>query len=180
MKLRTSRFFAAGTAAVALVAGLLTVQGGQTALAAPVTETKTIAQECVEHRGTFSAGSDLTLSPDNVTVEYPQQVYPGETFTVKLQPGQMATGDKDTGRMKYDVRLPEGVAISNLRISGAGVGFNNNPVVQRVNSSGAPDANGEFARIWDGGNSVNNGGNENDNWQLWIPRAGLQVDRHKT
>lgn len=91
----------------------------------------------------------------------------------------MATGDKDTGRMKYDVKLPEGVAISNLRISGAGTGFNNNPVVQRVNASGAPDANGEFARIWDGGHSVNNGGNESDSWGPFTSRVGLQVDRHK-
>lgn len=183
MKLRTSRFFAAGTAAVALVAGLLTVQGGQTALAAPITETKTVNQQCVEHRGFLSNGSYLTLSPDNVVVEYPQEVYAGDTFTVKLQPGQMATGDKDTGRMKYDFKLPENVEISNLRISAPGTGFNSNPVVQRINVSGNPDPNGPYARIWDGGNSVNNGGNQNNNWGLVgftnHRRAGLQVDRHK-
>lgn len=179
MKTKTFRLPLAAAAITALTVGLITLPGGDDALAAPVTETKSIAQECVEHRGAFSNGSYLTLSPDNVTVEYPQQVHPGETFTVKLQPGQMATGDKDTGRMKYDVKLPEGVAISNLRISGAGTGFNNNPVVQRVNASGAPDANGEFARIWDGGHSVNNGGNESDSWGPFTSRVGLQVDRHK-
>ena len=80
----------------------------------------------------------------------------------------MATGDKDTGRMKYDFKLPENVEISNLRISAPGTGFNSNPVVQRINVSGNPDPNGPYARIWDGGNSVNNGGNQNNNWG-WVP-----------
>ena len=181
MKLKTFRLPMASTAVAALTFGLITLPGAVDALAAPVTETKSIVQECVEHRGTWSDGSFLTLSPDNIVVEYPQQVYPGDTFTVKLQPGEMTTGEKDTGRMKYDFKLPEGVDISNLRISAAGTGFNNEPVVQRVNATGNVDDNGEFARIWDGGNSVNNGGNENDNWFVATPpRAGLQVNKHKT
>ena len=184
MKLKAFRLPMAATAVAALTFGLITLPGGDDALAAPVTETKTVNQQCVEHRGVTSNGSYLTLSPDNVVVEYPQEVYAGDTFTVKLQPGQMATGDKDTGRMKYDFKLPENVEISNLRISAPGTGFNNNPVVQRVNVSGNPDPNGPYARIWDGGNSVNNGGNQNNNWGLvWFTnhaRAGLQVDRGKS
>lgn len=174
-----------------------------TATAEEVTNTASMALTCTATPITSLAGPQ-TFSAENVSVNVtsPTDVEIGEEFTtpysidpVSVEVPSLPLGARletasrlkldfalpeDTGRMKYDIRLPQGVAISNLRISGAGVGFNNNPVVQRVNSSGAPDANGEFARIWDGGNSVNNGGNENDNWQPWISRAGLQVDRHKT
>src|SRR5699024_10099629 len=136
-------------------------------------------------KGLLSTGSGLTLTPDNVAVEYPETVLPGQTFTVKVQPGGMSTGGKDTGRMKYDIALPQGVKISNLRLDGGASGLNANPaaVVQRVDASGKPNANGAFARIWDGANSVNNGGNENDQWYnlgfVSVPRAGLAVDRNK-
>lgn len=184
MKAKNLRLPAAVVASTGLAFGLIHVAYAPESHAAPVSEVKRVNQECVEDRGTFSNGSALTLSPDNVAVEYPAQVYPGETFTVKLQPGQMATGDKDTGRMKYDVKLPDNAQISNLRIAGQGSGFNNSAVVQRVDESGNPSSTGAYARIWDGANSVNNGGNENNNWgQVWFtnhPRAGLQVDKNKT
>src|SRR5699024_8255805 len=66
---------------------------------------------------------------------------------------------KDTGRMKYDIALPQGVKIRNLRLDGGASGLNANPVavVQRVDASGKPNASGAFARIWDGAHSVNNG-----------------------
>lgn len=156
--------------------------------AAPVKKSVRVNHQCVEDKGTFSNGSELTLSPDNVAVEYPETVLPGQTFTVKVQPGGMRTGGKDTGRMKYDIALPQGVKISNLRLDGGATGLNANPaaVVQRVDASGKPNANGAFARIWDGANSVNNGGNENDNWRDGVfgigrvPRAGLAVDKNKS
>lgn len=179
MKTRKFRLPAAVTAVAALAMGLTSVVGATAASAAPVVETKTVTHQCVEDRSWTSRGSMLTLSPDNLTVEYPREVNPGETFTVKVQPGTMRTGGKDTGRMKYDVALPEGVAISNLRIDGGAVGFNNAPVVQRVNRDGNPDANGAFARIWDGAHSVNNGGDMSDSWRFAGNRAGLQVDRDK-
>ena len=150
--------------------------------AAPVKKSVRVNHQCVEDKGTLSTGSGLTLSPDNVAVEYPETVLPGQTFTVKVQPGGMRTGDKDTGRMKYDIALPQGVKISNLRLDGGASGLNANPaaVVQRVDASGKPNANGAFARIWDGAHSVNNGGQENDNWGLRTGRAGLAVDRKKS
>ncbi|MDK8791130.1 Ig-like domain-containing protein [Corynebacterium sp. MSK039] len=154
--------------------------------AAPVKKSVRVNHQCVEDKGIGSNGSLLTLSPDNVAVEYPETVLPGQTFTVKVQPGGMRTGGKDTGRMKYDIALPQGVKISNLRLDGGASGLNANPaaVVQRVDASGKPNANGAFARIWDGANSVNNGGNENDQWYnllfVSVPRAGLAVDRNKS
>lgn len=150
--------------------------------AAPVKKSVRVNHQCVERRGWISNGSGLTLSPDNVAVEYPETVLPGQTFTVKVQPGGMRTGGKDTGRMKYDIALPQEVKISNLRLDGGATGLNANPaaVVQRVDASGKPNANGAFARIWDGANSVNNGGNENDDWGLGTRRAGLAVDRNKS
>ena len=149
--------------------------------AAPVKKSVRVNHQCVERRGWISNGSGLTLSPDNVAVEYPETVLPGQTFTVKVQPGGMRTGGKDTGRMKYDIALPQEVKISNLRLDGGATGLNANPaaVVQRVDASGKPNANGAFARIWDGANSVNNGGQENDSWGWRTGRAGLAVDRNK-
>lgn len=150
--------------------------------AAPVKKSVRVNHQCVEHKGWISNGSGLTLSPDNVAVEYPETVLPGQTFTVKVQPGEMRTGEKATGRMKYDIALPQGVKISNLRLDGGATGLNANPaaVVQRVDASGKPNANGAFARIWDGAHSVNNGGQENDNWGLRTGRAGLAVDKNKS
>ena len=150
--------------------------------AAPVKKSVRVNHQCVEDRGWLSTGSGLTLSPDNVAVEYPETVLPGQTFTVKVQPGEMRTGEKATGRMKYDIALPQGVKISNLRLDGGATGLNANPaaVVQRVDASGKPNANGAFARIWDGAHSVNNGGQENDNWGLRTGRAGLAVDKNKS
>ena len=149
--------------------------------AAPVKKSVRVNHQCVEDKGTWSTGSGLTLSPDNVAVEYPETVLPGQTFTVKVQPGGMRTGGKDTGRMKYDIALPQGVKIRNLRLDGGASGLNANPVavVQRVDASGKPNANGAFARIWDGAHSVNNGGQENGNWGWRTGRAGLAVDRNK-
>lgn len=86
------------------------------AAAAPTSKSVLVNHLCVEHKGWLSNGSDLTLSPDDVAVEYPETVLPGQTFTVKIQPGEMRTGGKDTGRMKYDIALPQGVKISNLRL----------------------------------------------------------------
>lgn len=160
--------------------------------ASPVTTAvKQVNLECVEDAGTIGgvigSASQLTLTPDAVDVSYPERVQPGETFTVTVQPGEMATGGKATARMKYDIALPQGVEISNLRIVEPGMSLNANPaaVVQRVNAAGQPDENGEFARIWDGANSVNNGGNENDNWSNGVfgfgrvPRAGLAVEANQ-
>lgn len=150
--------------------------------AAPVKKSVRVNHQCVEDKGWLSTGSGLTLTPDNVAVEYPETVLPGQTFTVKVQPGGMSTGDKDTGRMKYDIALPQGVKISNLRLDGGASGLNANPaaVVQRVDASGKPNANGAFARIWDGAHSVNNGGQEDDRWNWRVNRAGLAVDRNKS
>lgn len=149
--------------------------------AALVKKSVRVNHQCVEDKGLLSTGSGLTLTPDNVAVEYPETVLPGQTFTVKVQPGGMSTGGKDTGRMKYDIALPQGVKISNLRLDGGASGLNANPaaVVQRVDASGKPNTNGAFARIWDGANSVNNGGQENDSWGWRTGRAGLAVDRNK-
>ncbi|MDK8768931.1 Ig-like domain repeat protein [Corynebacterium freneyi] len=164
MKLKTFRLPAAAAAVAALTFGLITLPGGDDALAAPVTETKTVTNTCAVHKGWNSTGPGTNLTTENLTVTYPKQVLPGETFAIELQPGQMTTTAKQIGRIKYDFVLPNGVDITNLRIAGAGTALEGTPTVQRVNESGNVDANGRFARIWDGANSVNNGGSQNDSW----------------
>lgn len=191
---RGARQLMGSASAIALALGLVVAAPAQAeeaaeqeAGASPVTTAvKQVNLECVEHTSSLSKGSELVLSPNAVDVSYPERVQPGETFTVTIQPGEMATGKKATARMKYDIALPQGVEISNLRIVEPGTNLNAEPaaVVQRVNAAGQPDENGEFARIWDGANSVNNGGNENDNWYTGIffggvPRAGLAVDANQ-
>ncbi|TYR15093.1 Ig-like domain-containing protein [Corynebacterium urealyticum] len=195
---RGARQLMGSASAIALALGLVVATPAQAdevveqeASASPVTTAvKQVNLECAEDAGRIGGAignaSQLTLSPDAMDVSYPERVQPGETFTVTVQPGAMTTGRKATARMKYDIALPQGVEISNLRIVDPGTNLNADPaaVVQRVNAAGQPDENGEFARIWDGANSVNNGGNENDNWYTGIffggvPRAGLAVDANQ-
>lgn len=196
---RGARQLVGSASAIALTLGLIVAAPaqadeaiGQESGASPVTTAvKQVNLECVEDAGTIGgvigSASQLTLTPDAVDVSYPERVQPGETFTVTVQPGAMTTGSKGTARMKYDIALPQGVEVSNLRIAEPGTSLNTNPaaVVQRVNAAGQPDENGEFARIWDGANSVNNGGNENDSWNNGVfgfgrvPRAGLAVDANQ-
>lgn len=170
MKLKNSRLFAAGTAAAAMVAGLLTVQGAGTAMAAPVTETRSVNHQCVEDKGFWSSGSGTTVSPDNLTMTFPPEVHPGETFTVSIQPGPMKSTGKRLGSMKYDIELPQGVEISNLRVSGAGSNLRDvAPAVTRVGEDGHDNPNGPYARIWAEQRTVNNGPNSDDS------RGGVDV-----
>ena len=190
---RGARQLVGSASAIALALGMVVAAPAQAeeaveqeAGASPVTTAvKQVNLECVEHTSSVSKGSELVLSPNAVDVSYPERVQPGETFTVTIQPGEMATGKKATARMKYDIALPQGVEVSNLRIVEPGTNLNAEPaaVVQRVNAAGQPDENGEFARIWDGANSVNNGGNERDDWYSGlfgsVPRAGLAVEANQ-
>ncbi|HJD79818.1 MAG TPA: Ig-like domain-containing protein [Corynebacterium pollutisoli] len=179
MKLKAFRLPMAATAVAALTFGLITLPGGDDALAAPVTENRSVAHQCVEDRGVFSQGPDTTVSPDNLTMTFPREVHPDETFTVSIQPGTMTSRSKRLGSMKYDIELPQGVAISNLRISGVGTNLRDvAPEVTRVGDDGHNNPNGRYARIWAEQRTVNNGP-QTDDTRGGVDK-GMRVATHQT
>ncbi|MFE3293345.1 Ig-like domain-containing protein [Rhodococcus sp. NPDC059234] len=166
MKIRN----AAAVAAIPAVAvGVLTVVT-PAASAAPVTKTVSFQHQC---RVDGASDWDYTVS-DNLEVTAPAAVRPGEQFSVRLHPGQMRTSDSDTGRLKYDVAVPQGAdLISYALVDGTASNLiGEQPVVLRVGADGNQNAAGEYLRITGTGNkTVNDGPSGNDN----KPKEGLQV-----
>ncbi|MFC4603319.1 Ig-like domain-containing protein [Rhodococcus kronopolitis] len=166
MKIRN---VAAVTAAPALAVGLMAVVA-PAAPAAPVTSTVSFQHQC---RVDGATNWDHTVS-DNVEVTAPDAVRPGEQFTVKLHPGQMRSSDSDTGRLKYDIAVPQGAELVSYALVG-GTSLNlvgEAPAVFRVGTDGKQNAAGEFLRITGTSNkTINDGPSASDN----KPKEGLQV-----
>ncbi|MFC9788763.1 Ig-like domain-containing protein [Rhodococcus sp. NPDC127528] len=140
------------------------------ASAAPVTSTVAFQHQC---RVDGATDWDYTVS-DNLEVTAPAAVRPGEQFTVKLYPGQMRTSDSDTGRLKYDIAVPQGAELVSYALVG-GTSLNligEAPVVLRVGADGNQNATGGFLRITGTSNkTINDGPSASDN----KPKEGLQV-----
>ncbi|MFD5868001.1 Ig-like domain-containing protein [Corynebacterium sp. NPDC060344] len=175
MTLKNLRRPAATTAIAGLALGLINIAVVDDAVAATVTETKTLNHECTVWSHAWGGASmNTTVNPDNVSVTYPQEVFPGEAFDVTVQPGQMRAGGENVGRVKYDIALPTGVDVSNIRLDGGDSGTGGaTTIVERINASGDPDPAGQYARISGDGNTVNNGpkpGNDH-------PKDGLTVQK---
>ncbi|MHA2789545.1 Ig-like domain-containing protein [Corynebacterium sp. S7] len=178
-----SRALTSAGTVLALVAGALAVPNiaeAQTPAGTSVNQTVNIEQnQCVGRQmGTTWYGAENGIwanigndklgvnTPSNVSVTYPDRVYPGETFEVAIQPGPQSTSI-DAGRFKYDVVLPSNAAITNVQFEG-GYGFSHgdgglldNPQyretrAERIDANGSPNPNGAFARV-SGIYTVNNG-----------------------
>ncbi|HJD79817.1 MAG TPA: Ig-like domain-containing protein [Corynebacterium pollutisoli] len=174
MPLKNLRRPAATTAIAGLALGLMNIAVVDDAVAETVTETKTLNHECTVWSTWVGASMNTTVNPDNVSVTYPQEVFPGENFDVTVQPGPMRAGGENVGRVKYDIALPTGVDVSNIRLDGGSSGTGGaTTIVERVNASGDPDPAGQYARISGDGNTVNNGPKPGNNH----PKDGLTVQK---
>ncbi|WP_010540814.1 hypothetical protein [Dietzia alimentaria] len=90
---------------------------------------------------------------NEVEVVYPETVAPGEFFSVSIHPGSMQPNQTRTGRVTYDIRVPNNVDYLSYGITGSATGFNNGTAQLT-----APDAT--TVRIW-GGTSPQNGTSTN-------------------
>ena len=75
-----------------------------------------------ERQVTFTClgtGSELsTVSPNAFEVTYPEEVAPGEIFTVSVQPGAMRNNARAVNRMTFDYALPTNATILGLNLAG--------------------------------------------------------------
>lgn len=90
------------------------------------------------------------------TVDAPDRVDPGETFTYRIQPAPSAYPDKDSGatttnvsRMKLDYQLPDNATFVDAQVvPGSGIGLSGVPAnVLRVNEDGDVDLEGTVLRL---------------------------------
>lgn len=109
-----------------------------------------------ERQVTFTClgtGSELsTVSPNTFEVTYPEEVAPGEIFTVSVQPGAMRNNARAVNRMTFDYALPTNATILGLNLAGNATGLSGvAPSVVRVNQQAkTTNATGTVARIWGG------------------------------
>ena len=94
-----------------------------------------------ERQVTFTClgtGSELsTVSPNAFEVTYPEEVAPGEIFTVSVQPGAMRNNARAVNRMTFDYALPTNATILGLNLAGNATGLSGvAPSVVRVKSAG--------------------------------------------
>ncbi|KAA0918730.1 hypothetical protein [Dietzia sp. ANT_WB102] len=61
---------------------------------------------------------------NEVEVSYPETVAPGEFFSVSIHPGEMKPNQTRTGRVTYDITVPENADYLSYEISGQAAGFN--------------------------------------------------------
>lgn len=90
------------------------------------------------------------------TVDAPNRVEPGETFTLRIQPAPSAFPDKESiatttnvSRMKMDYQLPDNAAFVGAQVvPGTGIGLSGTAAnVLRINENGDPDAAGTILRL---------------------------------
>lgn len=154
----------------ALAAGLLAVFAPVAAASDTVTRTVSFEHKC---RVDGATDWDSSFS-DNMEVTAPTSVRPGEQFTVKLHPGTMRSSDSDTGRIKYDIALPQGATLVSYSLVGDSSSnlTGETAVLLRVGADGNANPAGEYLRITGTGNkTVNDGPSASDN----KPKEGLQV-----
>jgi hypothetical protein len=154
MSKSTVRQCAVPVTSVALAAGLLFI--GSPASAAPTT---------TSFKNACQASAVLTVhkvADTSMTVDAPASVTAGETFTYRIQPGGGSYPNSDSGatttnisRLKVDYEVPENTTfVSANVVPGTGINLDNvAPSVQRVNTSGSPDAAGPILRL-SGNNEV--------------------------
>ncbi|MDF2899362.1 MAG: hypothetical protein K0Q46_6148, partial [Rhodococcus erythropolis] len=109
-----SRSLAVCAVVPAVAAGLLAVSAPVAAASDTVTRTVSFEHKC---RVDGATDWDSSFS-DNLEVTAPTSVRPGEQFTVKLHPGTMRSSDSDTGRIKYDIALPQGATLVSYSLVG--------------------------------------------------------------
>lgn len=148
---RAASLVASASMALATATAIAPTAAAQTAR---VDAQRTVTFSCAGDR----AGNTV-VSPNTFQVSYPEEVAPGEIFTVSVQPAQMRNNSNDLYRMTFDYELPSNAQVISLNLSG-GQGLSGTaPSVVRVNANDkTTNAAGTVARIW-GGASARYGSN---------------------
>lgn len=142
MKRLTSALAGVSMAAVTAVAVTPTAN----AQADVIDDTRTVTFTC---QGT-DVGQAL-VSPTEFDVTFPEEVAPGEFFSVTLQPGQMRNNNRALQRITFDYALPANASIIGLNLGSDGLNVGGTAQVVRVDAtSKTTSANGGVARIWGG------------------------------
>ncbi len=173
------RRFAVPITGTAMVAGMLLV--GTPASAAPVTTT---FQTACQAKSVLTVDKMTTSS---VTVDAPETVSPGETFTFRMQTNASSYPNSDSGatttnlsRLKNDFTLPSNASFVSATIV-AGTSFNLDgvaPSVIRISDAGVEDANGPYLRISGSNQVVGNGASNSTNSEGGIraPKTKKNLD----
>ena len=164
----------------ALAAGLLAVLPvtGQAA-----TSTVPVTHSCV---GSFYNAFNKTIDtvpgtgnpPKNqVVVDQPSAVAPGEVYQVTIQPGRMRTGGVPAGRLSYDLTVPDNATLLRAEAADNGEGVSGTAQVTRIDASDGPSDTGDFVRVWGGGAAVTP-----NQWTTGLNawRDGLTVEENST
>ena len=157
MRLTTSR-------AVALVGGAALLAGTLGAApASAATSTASFKNSCIA--GSV-IGDQKRITNTTMTIDAPESVTPGETFSYTIQPSASSYPDKDSGatttnlsRIKFDYEIPDNATyVSSEVVAGTGVGLSGvAPNVLRVNTSGNVDAGGTVIRLSGDNQVIGNG-----------------------
>lgn len=142
--------------ATALVAGATLPLAATIALAptataqedSPGTSPVAITYTCTPNATQNIGGSGEWVN--EVEVTYPATVAPGEFFSVSIHPGAMQPNQSRTGRVTYDIRVPDNADYLSYEISSGATGFN----------SGTPQLTAidpDTVRLW-GGTAPQTGG----------------------
>ncbi|MCL2533071.1 MAG: Ig-like domain-containing protein [Nocardiaceae bacterium] len=131
---------------MAIVAATAVVPAAS-AQTAPITDEKEVTFTCLG----VDAGNSV-VSPTTFTATFPEEVAPGEIFTVSVQPGQMRNNTRVINRLTLDYALPANAAILDLKLGGgdAGLGGAARSAVRVNSQTKLSDPNGTVARIWGG------------------------------
>ncbi|GAA1053738.1 hypothetical protein [Dietzia natronolimnaea] len=174
--------------ATALVAGAtlplataIALAPAATAQSSPtVTETVDVTYTCVADNASNIGGAGTWTNQVDVT--YPTFVSPGEFFDVTIQPGTMNPVQARTGRVNYDIQMPDNADYITPAITSPATGFNSgtaalitvNPTT-KVNATGT-----DVLRIWGGtsarygttsGTSTNSGLAKTSNTAFRLPQV---------
>ncbi len=178
MRLTTSR-------AVALVGGAALLAGTLGAApASAATSTASFKNSCIA--GSV-IGDQKRITNTTMTIDAPESVTPGETFSYTIQPSASSYPDKDSGatttnlsRIKFDYEIPDNATyVSSEVVAGTGVGLSGvAPNVLRVNTSGNVDAGGTIIRLSGDNQVIGNGPSASTNSEggILVPKTKKNLD----
>lgn len=115
-----------------------------------ITGTVEVTYTCIAANAANIGGSSTWTN--QVEVTYPEAVAPGEFFDVSIQPGSMQPNQTRTGRVNYDIQMPDNADYLTQAITSPASGFNSGtPALVTVNPTTKVNSAGtDVLRIWGG------------------------------
>lgn len=185
MLLRRATALVAGAALpLATALALAPTASAQDEPPTPTTDTVEVSYTCAADSANNIGGVNPWTNA--VTVTYPESVAPGETFTVTMQPGEMQPNRPYTGRVTYDIQLPNNVTNLTSTLAGGQSGFNSGtPALATVNPTTKVNTAGtDVLRLWGGtsarygtstGTSNNSGLAKTSNSEFQLPAVSMTM-----